>query len=68
MNNIQLIEHLKGASHEELARIWRFSSNKSPYMTDPQLFRLLQKRLFEEHNGITPEISEIIGFQKGNYV
>lgn len=62
MNKVELMDHLRTATHEELCRIWRFSSSRSPYVTDQEAFNLLSKRLFGEFGGFTPEISKRLGW------
>lgn len=62
MNKVELMDHLHTATHEELCRIWRFSSSRSPYVTIPEAANLLSTRLFKEFGGFTPEISKRLGW------
>lgn len=62
MNKVELMEHLRTASHYELCRIWRYAASSSPYIQIPAAQELLRQRLFDEYGGFTPEIGRQLGW------
>lgn len=54
------MEDVENASHEQLCRWWRFLP--SARYPNGEVGEKLQKRLFEEYDGFTTEISKRIGW------
>lgn len=55
------LEKIKGMSHEEMARMWRFEPSGHEWFTNPVLSQAFQVR-FATLGGMTPEISKLIGW------
>jgi hypothetical protein len=56
-----LIEAIKGMSHEQLCRAWRFSPSGTKILQG-KAGDYFKERLFKELGGFTPEISKKIGW------
>lgn len=57
------LKEVQSASHEQLARWWRFLPIGALQNGD-KVTEELKQRLFKEHDGITTEISKRIGWEK----
>lgn len=61
------IAKINAMSHEEMARLWRFTPAGHPYMDSRLPFwDYFRSRFFDHFGGFTPEISKRIGWGNGH--
>ena len=57
----QLEDRINAMSHRDMAIFWRFGKSDDPIIQDKELFKRFRTR-FDEHGGMTSELSKDIGW------
>lgn len=58
----KIIKQINQISHEEMARLWRFTPHDHPYWDKSKPFFKVFRERFKKLGGFTPAISKAVGF------